>query len=102
MRIRDWSSDVCSSDLGGMAWFIRNRLPVLHGRSAARGAAVVLANWGVDARTTAVTQGRWVRLGGDSLWVEPFDAPGATARSDERRVGKECVRTCRSGWSPYP
>src|SRR3546814_14174737 len=23
-------------------------------------------------------------------------------RSEERRVGKECVRTCRSGWSPYP
>src|SRR3546814_20687157 len=23
-------------------------------------------------------------------------------RSEERRVGKECVRTCRSRWSPYP
>ena len=62
---------------GGIAWFTRNRLPVLHGRGAARGAAVILANWGVDTRTTAVTQGRWVRMGGDSLWVEPFDAPGA-------------------------
>src|SRR3546814_13369480 len=31
--------------------------------------------------------------------------PGAAmprSRSDERRVGKECVRTCRSRWSPYP
>src|SRR3546814_17451976 len=28
---------------------------------------------------------------------------GATAlRSEERRVGKECVRTCRSRWWPYP
>src|SRR3546814_12810301 len=25
-----------------------------------------------------------------------------TARSEERRVGKECVSTCRSRWSPYP
>src|SRR3546814_18395213 len=27
---------------------------------------------------------------------------GAIIRSDERRVGKECVSTCRSRWSPYP
>src|SRR3546814_4499066 len=26
---------------------------------------------------------------------------GATVRSEERRVGKECVSTCRSRWSPY-
>src|SRR3546814_12430715 len=26
----------------------------------------------------------------------------AYARSEERRVGKECVSTCRSRWSPYP
>src|SRR3546814_14814316 len=44
----------------------------------------------------------------------PFDPPGANepaqqahslaggARSEERRVGKECVSTCRSRWSPYP
>src|SRR3546814_15484069 len=25
-----------------------------------------------------------------------------SARSEERRVGKECVSTCRSRWSPYP
>src|SRR3546814_8925660 len=28
--------------------------------------------------------------------------PGQAARSEERRVGKECVSTCRSPWSPYP
>src|SRR3546814_16021905 len=34
--------------------------------------------------------------------VYKLDLPQATDdRSDERRVGKECVRTCRSGWSPY-
>src|SRR3546814_11924885 len=29
-------------------------------------------------------------------------AVGAAVRSEERRVGKECVSTCRSRWSPYP
>src|SRR3546814_13079850 len=31
----------------------------------------------------------------------PLAAPRGTASSEERRVGKECVRTCRSRWSPY-
>src|SRR3546814_17882417 len=34
----------------------------------------------------------------------PLDAPTTTAqrpRSEERRVGKECVSTCRSRWEPY-
>src|SRR3546814_13801093 len=31
----------------------------------------------------------------------PFDCDGVAARSEERRVGKECVSTCRSRWSPY-
>src|SRR3546814_15678126 len=40
------------------------------------------------------------------LQAQPFTAQsqlqaGAVARSEERRVGKECVRTCRSWWSPY-
>src|SRR3546814_3748590 len=31
----------------------------------------------------------------------PFDRHELTLRSEERRVGKECVSTCRSRWSPY-
>src|SRR3546814_9103988 len=30
-----------------------------------------------------------------------FQAPECSSRSEERRVGKECVSTCRSRWSPY-
>src|SRR3546814_3806217 len=73
MRISDWSSDVCSSDLPSQlsgpdfgacadAGFCRARLP----RSCRR-------------------------------------SPGSDGamRSEERRVGKECVSTCRSRWSPY-
>src|SRR3546814_19696939 len=34
-------------------------------------------------------------------WAEPwFENPIKPARSEERRVGKECVRTCRSRWLP--
>src|SRR3546814_3629599 len=39
----------------------------------------------------AVTLSRLAPLPGELLWD----------RSEERRVGKECVRTCRSRWSPY-
>src|SRR3546814_3499678 len=35
------------------------------------------------------------------LLADPAEDDGA-ARSEERRVGKECVSTCRSRWSPYP
>src|SRR3546814_4101074 len=47
-----------------------------------------------------------VRVGGDRLIGETEDVPaggreGAKDRSEERRVGKECVSTCRSRWSPY-
>src|SRR3546814_21111422 len=34
----------------------------------------------------------------EQAWAEPFLE---TFRSEERRVGKECVSTCRSRWSPY-
>src|SRR3546814_15579920 len=33
----------------------------------------------------------------DASWVDD----GLNRRSEERRVGKECVSTCRSRWSPY-
>src|SRR3546814_8960703 len=64
MRISDWSSDVCSSDL---------RLFPVGNRSA------------ISAVDIAVHDALGQSLG----------------RSEERRVGKECVSTCRSRWSPY-
>src|SRR3546814_5327574 len=80
MRISDWSSDVCSSDL--LAAALERRLHLPH--------------WPLPF---------------------PFRVPQASQncdrrdrypccriccrRSEERRVGKECVSTCRSRWSPY-
>src|SRR3546814_1465152 len=78
MRISDWSSDVCSSDL----------LP--------RGARSQLAQ-GQMHQPPGI---RHRRLAGERQEVGLPLAP-LGARSEERRVGKECVRTCRSRWSPY-
>src|SRR3546814_2423781 len=61
MRISDWSSDVCSSDLK-------------HLKTVSPGGPVSACQW----------------------CRKP-----CCQRSEERRVGKECVSTCRSRWSPY-
>src|SRR3546814_17209553 len=95
MRISDWSSDVCSSDLdctllpGSEA-----RLQDLSasGLEHLEGSPCDDWNWRLD---------RYSRAGGARALVRHgalHRRPGA--RSEERRVGKECVRTCRSRWSP--
>src|SRR3546814_13549746 len=102
MRISDWSSDVCSSDLGG-AFRLAQQLPkklameyMLTGDPipAARAAEFGLVNHVVplaDLLPTAIALAE--KIAGNA----PLSAP---ARSEERRVGKECVSTCRSRWSP--
>src|SRR3546814_8723525 len=66
MRISDWSSDVCSSDL-------------------------------CVAGDTSIAAGC---VGIHPICGRPALLP-LGSRSEERRVGKECVSTCRSRWSPY-
>src|SRR3546814_4951993 len=80
MRISDWSSDVCSSDL-----YSGNS--ITYRVTAGRDACTVFEQNRMARRFTAGDQ---VRI----TW-------SATDRSEERRVGKECVSTCRSRWSPY-
>src|SRR3546814_7311018 len=92
MRISDWSSDVCSSDLQHRRHLQRDE-----------------EHPGPDAASRAAGRPRAGRLrrraflpgpgGGASLSVEITPALIAE-RSEERRVGKECVSTCRSRWSP--
>src|SRR3546814_7575099 len=137
MRISDWSSDVCSSDLGDDNYGAR---PL--------GAVAATARWRIgNGRTGNLGYGALVHVATPSAadLVDPAD-PGAppppfpgilrvrqplpardgtdpetieevrqlaprafqaeqfravTERSEERRVGKECVSTCRSRWSPY-
>src|SRR3546814_13914677 len=111
MRISDWSSDVCSSDL---VFF-----PLVDGPRWARGEA-----GGVEAMLAQPWQ---IHHEGffevaENFLFDPFEVVIMAAllefaaqhifpvaapldlveqRSEERRVGKECVSTCRSRWSPY-
>src|SRR3546814_979888 len=100
MRISDWSSDVCSSDL-----------QILRGRRQPQQDAVVVGQGEGDAGMRHGEAGDAVlgvpgfgarllkelepRRGGEEQ-VAQLDP-----RSEERRVGKECVSTCRYRWSTY-
>src|SRR3546814_12677890 len=100
MRISDWSSDVCSSDLHYATQF---------------GLPLDGLDWWLDENPEVLKRYRlYCSL---TLRVEPAVMGGGTLafymlmgyvtgaryvmRSEERRVGKECVSTCRSRWSPY-
>src|SRR3546814_21000259 len=102
MRISDWSSDVCSSDLccavpdrplsgstGGRRVLSLGKLAPgqqeYYIDTVARGAEEYYTG-------AKEAPGQWVGAAAGRLGLE--------GRSEERRVGKECVRTCRSRWSP--
>src|SRR3546814_13419247 len=122
MRISDWSSDVCSSDLE--ADRKRARAILDDERQIAMPGEVMgetITNFWRDA---ANPRGIWRQspldayLAGKPVWTTLIDVDalgqaekqswvwhGADClapdyRSEERRVGKECVSTCRSRWSP--
>src|SRR3546814_14161520 len=88
MRISDWSSDVCSSDLTVSIpeTSSKNHPQEVYMRRRCRSSSRSFSAW---TRSTAAS--------GCSSWR----SKNAATRSDERRVGKECVSTCRSRWSPY-
>src|SRR3546814_18403646 len=113
MRISDWSSDVCSSDLaaGGTAdIFDLERVEVLRGpqgtlfgKNTVGGAINLISSRPTDTAYFKVnadvgTYGT-INVRGVANGALTDDING---RSAERRVGKECVSTCRSRWSKYP
>src|SRR3546814_1286504 len=83
MRISDWSSDVCSSDLDAKISIV--------GIGFSRGAEEVAA-------LLRMIEERGIQ---DPTGAEYTYHKDGLIRSEERRVGKECVSTCRSRWSPY-
>src|SRR3546814_19996223 len=100
MRISDWSSDVCSSDL------LRDCPGIPHAQAPFMNAGQ-LRKQAEDVLDV---------VDGGGVAIIPLDVAYAILarteagirkifevkrRSDERRVGKECVSTCRSGWAPY-
>src|SRR3546814_19888053 len=104
MRISDWSSDVCSSDLPP----VERPCPLLQigGRIGlewqAVGHLIGIASTqqiGVEAAIIAGSFDPYV-AGAQPIAQRGHD--GRLVRSEERRVGKECVSTCRYRWSPIP
>src|SRR3546814_4090640 len=92
VRISDWSSDVCSSDLCGYGVALaKNREEVAQGAEQQHEVTDV-AQPGADPVTPGRREAHVVAKTGLGIGIY---------RSEERRVGKECVSTCRSRWSPY-
>src|SRR3546814_13816032 len=125
MRISDWSSDVCSSDLCCLDHQCRKRdkhdqrkisdgKPKAEAEAGNGGTATTpraghtrpaslpcvheRARHPVHSPVTSRCEGGWPA---HRPWLSPLPDQAA-CRSEERRVGKECVSTCRSRWSPVP
>jgi hypothetical protein len=61
---------------GGAAWFTQRKLPVYITPGAAAAMSATLANWKqTPSSATALSKPQWLRLGGDSVWVETIDLP---------------------------
>src|SRR3546814_5859137 len=104
MRISDWSSDVCSSDLG----YLRSTLGA---RAYGESLPPIASRYAGFNLLLGDRDGVWYLSNKPQFAMQPL-TPGLHAvsnasldtpwpRSEERRVGKECVSTCRSRWSPY-
>src|SRR3546814_14974106 len=105
MRISDWSSDVCSSDLiaaseAGWSRDIWREMAELGLLAAAIPAEAGGFAEGIEEALVVMEEF------GRRLVVEPFSEAAIVAgtliaeRTEERRVGRECVSTCRYRWSP--
>src|SRR3546814_14498699 len=105
MRISDWSSDVCSSDLlpsrpAPTHYFFF----LLHRAASAQESRDCCCHKSGNHRPlTSITGERSasVTFGLVDRPSLPVCLGTGSSRSEERRVGKECVSTCRSRWSPY-
>src|SRR3546814_16060856 len=106
MRISDWSSDVCSSDLVAAAPAPEGRvgeLVAVLGAQALVGPQERLADLPDVARAAGLVRPVGADLAQPLLALRPGHpgVAGVAGRSDERSVGTECVSTCRSRWVPY-
>src|SRR3546814_9443421 len=121
LRISDWSSDVCSSDLLAFGWIgfmscidSKIRFPTC------LPPVPIVASWPFQEKADGqvVEQEEQTRQVGTRSFARPGrprpghryraehgrsqeDRAGPVGRSEERRVGKECVSKCRSRWVPY-
>src|SRR3546814_16469157 len=112
MRISDWSSDVCSSDLSLLSAVLRLRADISQGGDRAHfSMRIVITSCMTWARATELPVQTTSRNSAAVDTNSPLsDIPGHSLRaqvlrcdrsSEERRVGKECVSTMSSGGTPY-
>src|SRR3546814_17533110 len=112
MRISDWSSDVCSSDLvqaaGVAAWRGLHGIDAIHAsprRRTVETASIIAQALGLEVVIAPdldeVDFGSWNGRSFPELEQDPRwrDWNRSRSRSEERRGGKECVSTCRSWWA---
>src|SRR3546814_16824683 len=93
MRISDWSSDVCSSDLR-----------IVPSQVARLEAEIDAMNASLTSLTSFILPGGTPPAAALHLAraiARRAERAAVTARSAARRAGKECVSTCRARWSPY-
>src|SRR3546814_17905583 len=101
MRISDWSSDVCSSDLDEQG-------PVAGEVGKADAGPRIEARRHGEVGDLGVGQEAVPLVAGNDMQLQRLEpaalAPGiqAACRLEERRVGKECVMTCSTRWSQFP
>src|SRR3546814_11123519 len=97
MRISDWSSDVCSSDL-----FVPGDSERKFAKARDIGADVLILDL-EDAVAPSMKDIARARVAAllDDRSPRDWAFFVRVNRSEERRVGKECVSTCRSRWLPY-
>src|SRR3546814_11057934 len=106
MRISDWSSDVCSSDLysQGVPMSLKNPVEMLLQWAKEQPNKPWLYQPANDTWKKYTFAECEAQVRGMATALRKLDLPPGSRiaiRSEERRVGKECVSTCRSRWSPY-
>src|SRR3546814_12587666 len=97
MRISDWSSDVCSSDLPQHQTLAASTSALAKPSAASRSKPMSSSCAAVKPSFSRQKASPSVHLLKANLTSKA--APSAP-RSEERRVGKECVSQCRYRWSP--
>src|SRR3546814_16340722 len=118
MRISDWSSDVCSSDLRAKVYYRGTGFDVLvsadYQRERSECCSAIPVTWtptvnvfGAPIASLLPDGSPYVRQTVQNGRNLNYNSGGGISaevnvdRSDERRVGNECVSTCRSRWTPY-
>src|SRR3546814_3101726 len=97
MRISDWSSDVCSSDL--MMERFNEISTLMADPPADADFDALMEEMGTLQEKIDAVDG-WTLDNQLEIAMEALRCPPGDSRSEERRVGKEGVSTCRSRWSP--